>query len=113
MTYRQTTIPHATTGTGPQPCGDDPFDLAQIPNFLRRTPKPAEPAGAPEHHALREIVEHGDLTVLDGQTYLVAAVSPTTIDALAGFEAEDEDREDEPAECQGDDEPAIVSATWA
>ena len=95
-----------------QACGsDDPFDLDDIPDFLRRTPKPAEPAGTPERLALREIVEHGDLTVLDGQTYLVAAVSPTTIDALAGFEAEYEDREDEPAEAD-DDEPSMVNTTW-
>ncbi len=34
-------------------------------------------------------------------------------DALAGLEAEAEDREDDPAEAQGDDELAIVSAAWA
>ena len=112
MTYRQPITPCTDTEPAPQSCGDDPLDLAGIPDFLRRPPKPAEPTGVSEHHALREIVERGDLAVLDGQTYLVAPVSPTTIDTLAVFEAEHEDREDEPVEAQGDDEPSIVSATW-
>ena len=48
---------------------------------------------APERRALREIVEHGDLTHVDGQAFLIAAVSPATLDTLAAFEAEAEDRE--------------------
>ncbi len=35
-------------------------------------------------------------------------MSPATIDALAGIEAEGEDMEDEPVEDQGDDELALV-----
>ncbi len=35
-----------------------------------------------------------------------------TIDTLAAFEAEGEDREDEPVEDQGDDGPSMVSITW-
>ena len=66
-----------------------------------------------EHRALREIVERGDLTHVDGQAYLVAPVSLATVDALAAFEAEGEDREADPAEAQGDNEPTIASAVWA
>ncbi len=38
MTFPDTTIPHTDTETAPQPCGDDPFGLDQIPAFLRRAP---------------------------------------------------------------------------
>ena len=69
--------------------------------------------GPPERRALREIVERGDLAMVNGQAYLVAPVSPETIDTLAAFEAEGEDREDEPVEDQGDDGPSMVSTTWA
>ncbi len=65
------------------------------------------------HHALREVAARGDVAHVNGQAYLVAPVSPATLDALAGIEAEAEDREDDPAEARGDDELAIVSATWA
>ncbi len=51
--------------------------------------------GPPERRALREIAQHGDLTVIEGRSYLVSPVSETTIDALAAFEAEGEDREDD------------------
>ena len=68
--------------------------------------------GPPERRALREIVERGDLAMVDGQAYLVAPVSPETLDTLAAFEAEGEDWEDEPVEDQGDDGPSIVSTTW-
>ncbi len=58
--------------------------------------------GPPERRAMREIAERGDLTVVEGRSYLVAPVSAPTIDALAAFEAEAEDREndlcDEPSE---------------
>ncbi len=50
---------------------------------------------------------------MNGQAYLMAAVSPATIDALAAFSAEGEDLEDEPIEDDGDSEPSIVSTTWA
>ncbi len=72
-----------------------------------------ENLGPPERRALREIVERGDLAHVDGQAYLVAPVSPETLDTLAAFEAEGEDREDEPVEDQGDDGPSFVSTTWA
>lgn len=58
----------------------------------------------PERRALREIVAVGDIAHVCGQAYLVVPVSPATIDALAAFEAEAEDREDDPTEAQGDDE---------
>ena len=38
MTCKETTIPSTDTETAPQSCGDDPFGLANIPDFLRRTP---------------------------------------------------------------------------
>ena len=38
MTCQEITIPNTDTETAPQPCGDDPFGLTQIPAFLRRTP---------------------------------------------------------------------------
>ena len=46
MTFPETTTPTAATETAPQPCGDDPFGLANIPDFLRRAPKPTGPARA-------------------------------------------------------------------
>ena len=44
MTYHKAITPNPDTETAPQSCGDDPFGLDDIPGFLRRTPKPAEPA---------------------------------------------------------------------
>ena len=38
MTYRQTITPSNDPETAPQSCGDDPFGLDDIPDFLRRTP---------------------------------------------------------------------------
>ena len=66
-----------------------------------------------ERRALREIVKRGGLALVDGQAYLVVLVSAPTIDALAAFEAEAEDQEDDPDEAQGDDEPTMVSAVWS
>ena len=43
MTYLKTIIPSTGTETAPQSSGDP---LANIPAFLRRAPKPAEPADA-------------------------------------------------------------------
>ena len=43
---------------------------------------------------MREIVQRGDLAEFGGQQFIVAPVSASTIDALAAFEAEGEDRED-------------------
>ena len=51
--------------------------------------------GPSERRAMREIVERGDLAEVNGQAYLVAPVSAPTIDALAAFEAEGEDREND------------------
>ncbi len=51
---------------------------------------------------LREIIERGDFLVVDGRTFLLSALSPATIDALAAFSARDEDREEEPVEDDGD-----------
>ena len=66
--------------------------------------------GPAERRALREIVQTGDLINENGKTYLVAPVSSETIDALAVFEAEGEDREsadleDEPG---SDDEASLA-----
>ena len=49
--------------------------------------------GPPERRAMREIVLQGDLAEVSGQQYLVAPVSPATIDTPASFEAEGEDCE--------------------
>ena len=38
MTFPEITTPHIDTETAPQACGDDPFGLDDIPDFLRRTP---------------------------------------------------------------------------
>ncbi len=70
------------------------------------------PLDPPERRALREIIERGDLTHVNGQAFLVVPVTPATLDALAAFEAEAADRESEPTEAQGDAEPSMVSATW-
>jgi hypothetical protein len=68
--------------------------------------------GPAERRAMREIAERGDLAEVGGRYYLVAPVSPATVDALAAFEAEGDDREndlcDEPdadREPDVDDEP--------
>ena len=49
--------------------------------------------GPAERRAMREIVQRGDLAEVDCKRYLVAPVSNATIDAMAAFEAEGEDRE--------------------
>ncbi len=59
--------------------------------------------GPPERRALREIVETGDLVKENGHTYIVARLSSATIDALAAFEAEGEDRE--PMDLEDEPEP--------
>ena len=51
--------------------------------------------GPSERRAMREIVERGDLAEVNGEQFIVAPVSPATIDALAAFEAEGEDREND------------------
>ncbi len=58
-------------------------------------PRLAGELGPAERRAMREIVERGDLAEVNGQAYLVAPVSAPTIDALAAFEAEGEDREND------------------
>ncbi len=67
--------------------------------------------GPAERRALRELAETGDLMKENGHTYLVARVSSTTIDTLAAFEADGEDREaymdDEP---ETDSEPSVGSS---
>ena len=57
MTCKDTTIPITDTEPGPQDCGADPLDLADIPEFLQRSPKPAEPAGGGE--AMRSTSNQG------------------------------------------------------
>ena len=58
----------------------------------------------PERRALREIVAGADVVHEGKHTYLVARVSPDTLDALATFETSREDLED-----GGDHEPSIGS----
>ncbi len=77
-----------------------------IPKWSRRPFVPALPdpaalswlagkLGQAERRALRQIVEGADLIDVHGRTYLLAPVTAETIDALASFEAEGEDREDD------------------
>ncbi len=73
--------------------------------------------GPPERRALREIVETGDLVKENGHTYLIARVSSATIDALAAFEAEGEDREpidleDEPETTEPNLAGAVVTGMY-
>lgn len=103
MTSPETITPSTATETAAPARDEDPS--------IARSWPPGDLA-PPERRALREIVEHGDLAIVDGQAYLVAPVSPATIDALAAFEAEAEDLEDEPIEDQGDDGPPMASTTW-
>jgi hypothetical protein len=49
----------------------------------------------PERRALEEIVENGDILIVDGYAYLLAPVRPETVDILAAFGAEAEDREND------------------
>ena len=49
----------------------------------------------PERKALKEIVENGDILFVDGCAYLLALVCPETVDILAAFGAEAEDREND------------------
>ena len=61
---------------------------------------------------MREIAERADLETIDGHTFIVAPVSPETIDALAAFEAEGEDRENDLEDEPGQDgEPSFVPPT--
>lgn len=48
MTSPEITTSSTGPETAPQSCGDDPFGLADIPDFLRRTPQPAKPASTGE-----------------------------------------------------------------
>jgi hypothetical protein len=61
--------------------------------------------GPPERRALREIVATADVVSEGQHRYLVARVSPETVDALAAFEAAREDLEPD-----GSDEPQTDSA---
>ncbi len=46
MTCHKTITPNTGTGSGPQSCGNDPFGLDDIPDFLRRTPDSISEDGA-------------------------------------------------------------------
>jgi len=60
--------------------------------------------------ALRMIVETGDLTGGDGEAWLIVPATPALIDALAAFEAELADLEDDdPREEGADAEPSLGS----
>ena len=47
MTYHKTTTPNTDPEPAPQYCGDDPFGLDDIPDFLRRTPSKTKPVQQP------------------------------------------------------------------
>ncbi len=67
--------------------------------------------GDPERRALEEIVENGDLLFIDGYAYLLALVRPETVDILAAFGAESEDRENDL--CDEDNDDAEYSEGWS
>ena len=48
MPFQKDTTPSTVTEPARQACGDDPFDIGNIPDFLRRSPNPAEPTAAAE-----------------------------------------------------------------
>ncbi len=52
---------------------------------------------------LHEIIEQGDFIFAGGQVFLLSALSPAGIDALAAFSANGEDLEDEPVEADADE----------
>ena len=58
MTCHKTITPNPGTETVPLSCVGDPLDLGNIPAFLRRTPKPAEPSRAGE--TLRSTPDNGE-----------------------------------------------------
>jgi len=65
--------------------------------------------GPAQRAPLRQIAQNGDFLTVDGRTYLLAPVTAETIDALAAFETEGEDRE-----CDLEDEPGTdeEGAAW-
>ena len=69
--------------------------------------------GHAERKALRNIAETADLLFVEGQPYLLAMVTEATLAALAAFEAEAEDREndlcDEPGQDEEDADPQEVA----
>ena len=60
-------------------------------------------AAADAAAVLHEIIERGDFIFVDGQAFLLSALSPAGLDALAAFSAEGEDLEDEPVEADADE----------
>ena len=52
---------------------------------------------------LHEIIERGDFIFVGGQVFLLSALSPAGIDALAAFSADGEHPEDEPVEADADE----------
>ncbi|MGE0117665.1 MAG: hypothetical protein AB7S71_01405 [Dongiaceae bacterium] len=58
-----------------------------------------------ERRAMAEIADTADLLLIDDRTYIVAQVSPATVDALAAFDAQGEDLEvDNDDKCQAEDD---------
>ena len=70
-----------------------PRERRRNPVELNYLPWLAGKLGPPERRALREICETGDIVVYKRRTFIVACVSSATLEALAAFEAEGEDRE--------------------
>ena len=76
----------------PRGLNPEPFIPAICDLGLQRLVGALMPA---EPRALEEIVENGDLLLIDGSAYLLALVRPETVDILAAFGAESEDREED------------------
>ncbi len=60
-------------------------------------------AAADAAAVLHEIIEQGDFIFVGGQAFLLSALSPAGIDALAAFSADGEGLEDEPVEADADE----------
>ncbi len=115
----------AQTGHRPRP---SPRAML-LPKPSRRHRAPTLPAGLDddalsylasrlmpaERRALQEIVAGADVLEVEGRRFLLAPVSPRTLDALAAFEAELEDLESSMADdedCREDVEPSLATPEW-
>ena len=82
--------PYRRVSTGmliPKPEPKDWPNAREVPPYLLDLISPAERV------ALREIAATGDILLHDGKTYIVAAISPMTMDTLSAFEVEADDLE--------------------
>ena len=68
--------------------------------------------GPPKRRALREIAESADLAIVAGRLVLIAVVTDQTVDALAAFEAEAAEFEDDDGDhCEAHDDNPTARRT--